>query len=213
MSSSTDTITKYPTKQSSQALAFWLLLAHMYPVLPLLTLPFSNNRSTNVKIHTRPSRADPTVALFVSLWGRNIPNHPKRILQRLYRNPLAITAARLIECSFFALFSFLTVQYLQRTLVFRLLAEQLPACEPPDSGIKHNVLFGTMSPNQETTRGHLSVLSCRYFLFLASTIICAFYFSFYSVGFATLPANNRRARKGNWGEVGGLYGQFLVNKE
>lgn len=60
----------------------------MRPVLPLLTLSSSNNRSTNVRIHTRPSRADPTAASFARLWGRNIPNPPKRILQRLYRNPL-----------------------------------------------------------------------------------------------------------------------------
>lgn len=105
--------------------------------MPLLTLLFSNNRSISVKIHTRPSRADPTVASFVSLWGRNNPNPPETNFATLvpksprhHRRP----SHRISHfCSFF--FFILTVQYLRRALVFRLLVEQLPAWTP-DSGIE-----------------------------------------------------------------------------
>lgn len=63
-----------------------------------------------------------------------------------------------------------------------------------------------MSPNQETTRGHLFVLSSL--LLFVPTIICAFYFSFLFCRVRNFASKQQKSKKGGGlrgGEGGALW--------
>lgn len=157
----------------------------------------SNNRSTNVKIHTRPSRADLTAASSASPGAGTSPTHPKRVSQCLHRNPSHHhhPSYRIsLFCSFFLFWQFSS----PKTPCFLVIGRAATNLDTQDSGIENTMCcLRYMSSNQEASRGSLVctiiiVTFCPWLLQLSVPSTSRFRF----VGFATLPTNNSKKKEG-----------------